>query len=419
MAVGVVFAAAVGSLASPTAGVATGAGDVPRLRVEALSVTLAGRPGNEVGGATASADGCRVVFNTTTHVLEPGAPPDDNTDYWLYVRERGTGRTRLVSSDSAGRPGKGSYWGLVSGTGRYVAMISQNSRLTPPQADPGRWLMRKDLRTGRLETSRMPDATGPAAGLPFGVVDLQGISADGRLTAGEVTYYSADLTSWFSRVAVFDWVTRRWSLGPYRAWALVRSLSADGRYLAYTSAKSAWDQRELYLLDRTTGVTRHVGRGPAGKAARIWGSALSGDGRLLFTTWNRDPSTYDYIVVVQRTSDLTVVESVYGNQVTGADAVSYSGRRVLLSAARADGSGMGDIYRWDRRTGQRSLVSVTRDGRPATGDSYGVAITDDGATSIFTSRAGDIVPGDIPDNGWSTSNLDVFAATTPTAHTCT
>jgi hypothetical protein len=386
------------------------------LRVEALSVTLAGRPGNEVGGATASSDGCRVVFNTGTRVLQPGAPYDSY--YGLYVRERGADRTRLVSSDSAGRPGKGNYGGMISGNGRYVAMVGQYSSLTPPGNDSNRWLMRKDLRTGRLETTKMPDADGPATGLPLSGVEVRAVSADGRLAAGQVWYGSADHGTFWVRIAVFDWVTHRWTLGPYGPVRLLQSMSADGRYLAYTAAKSAWDQNELYLLDRATGVTRHVGRGPAGKAARYFDTRLSGDGRLLFTTWNRNPAAYDYIVVVQRISDLSVVESVSWNQFIGADAVSYSGRWVLLSAGRSDGSGIADIYRWDRLTGQRFLVSVTRDGRPATGDSYGVAITDDGATSIFTSRAGDIVPGDIPDNGWSTSNLDVFAATTPTAHTC-
>lgn len=47
------------------------------------------------------------------------------------------------------------------------------------------------------------------------------------------------------------------------------------------------------------------------------------------------------------------------------------------------------------------------------------AITDDGATAIFSSHAGNIVPGDTPDNGWIDNNIDIFAATTPTSRPCT
>ena len=278
--------------------------------------------------------------------------------------------------------------------------------------------MRKDLRTGRLEIHRMPDGTGPAAGLPLSGISLHAVSADGRLTAGEVWYTSADHVTAVVRIAVFDWVTKRWTLGSYGPVRLVQSMSADGRYLAYTAAKSVWDQRQLYLLDRKTGVTRHVGRGPAGKAALFYWTRLSGDGRFLFTTWNRNPAAYDLNVVVQRTRDLAVVESLHSDRVVGADAVSYTGRWVLLGVNRRDGSGIVGIYRWDRHTGQRLRVSVTRDGRPPTGDSWGAAITPDGATAIFTSHAGDIVPGDIPDDGYNTDNLDVFATTTPTAHPC-
>ncbi len=359
-----------------------------------------------------------MAFDTSNRILEPGAP-DDGGFFGMYLRERGRDRTRWVSSDRAGHPATGSYWGLISGNGRYTTMVGQPSSLTPPGTDASRWLLRKDLRTGRVETSRMPKASGPATGLPNSGVELHAVSADGRLAAGEVWYASADYQVTIERTAVFDWVTHRWSmLGSYGAVRLVQAMSADGRYLAYTAADSAWHQRELYLLDRRTGITRHVGRGPAGAVAVHYHTQLSGDGRLLVTTWNRKPETDDMNVVVQRTSDLSVVNSVHDTWLGGATAVSYGGRWVLLNFARADGSGRADVYRWDRHTGRRVLVSVTRQGRPPAGNSRGVAVTDDGATVIFTSHAGDIVPGDIPDDGETTDNLDVFAATTSAARPC-
>ena len=412
-AAGVTLAAVVGLSAGPATG-AEADRPVPR-RVEALSFTLAGRPGNEVRGATASTDACRVVFNTGTRILQPGAPY--NSDERLYLRDRSSDRTRLVATDSAGRPGTGTYGGgLISGDGRYVALESLFASLTPPGTVSERWLLRKDLRTGRLETHRMPHATGPATGLPFSGFELRAVSADGRLSAGQVWYTSADYNTWFVRIAVFDWATHRRSLhGPYGDSRIVESMSADGRYLAYTAA-SFGQERELYLLDRDTGRTRHVGRGPAGKAARHYYTHLSGDGRLLFTDWNRTIGTAEMTIVVRRTSDLAVVDSVPDGSM--ANAVSYTGRWVLLSVGRPDDSGNIDVYRWDRHTGRRVLVSVTRDSRLPSGDSWGVAISTDGTTAVFTSHAGDIVPGDLPDDGDTDTNLDVFAATAPGAPGC-
>lgn len=408
-----------GLAAGPASGSGSGADITLPWRVAALSVNLAGRPGNGVGGATASVDGCRVAFDTSNLILKAGSPYDDG-DFGMYVRERGSDRTRVVSSDRAGHPAYGNYWGQVSGDGRYVVMVGSYSSLTPPGTDLSRWVLRKDLRTGRVETSRMPKASGSATGLPLSGAEVQAVSADGRLTAGEVWFMSADRHVVVSRIVVFDWVTHRWSmLGSYGAVRLLQAMSADGRYLAYTAADSAWDERELYLLDRKTGTTRHVGRGPAGTAARHYHTQISGDGRVLVTTWNRDIATYDMNVVVQRTSDLAVVNSVHDTWLGGATAVSYGARWVLLNFARADGSGRADVYRWDRQTGRRVLVSVTRDGRPPAGNSMGVAVTDDGATVIFTSHAGDIVPGDTPDDDVTTdTDIDVFAATTSAARRC-
>lgn len=415
--------AALTAISAATSSAAAGASapaaaDELRPRVELISATLEGRPANDVRSASASVDGCRILFSTETQVLVPGAPQSDDKDA-VYIRGRDSNRTRLVSSDSAGVPGKGSYGGIISGNGRYISMVSDSSNLTPPGTDSNRWLLRKDLRTGRLETARMPNGTGPAAGLPVMGIDMRGITADGRLTIGSVWYQPADHGPGYMRIAVYDWVTRRWTmLNSYGFYRVVKSISADGRYIAYFAANSSDGSRELYLLDRTTGTTRHVPRGPAGQGAGENLTLLSGDGKLIFTNWYL-PATDRLGVLVQRTSDLSVVNWLHGPWVGGVSAVSYTGRWALVTYGRTDGSGIVDVYRWDRLTGKRLLISVTRDGRPPAGNSFGVAITNDGATAIFSSHAGDIVPGDTPDDGWIDSNVDLFAATTPTSRPCT
>jgi hypothetical protein len=259
--------AALAAISAATSSAAAGASapaaaDELRPRVELISATLEGRPANDVRSAAASVDGCRILFSTETQVLVPGAPQSDDKDA-VYIRGRDSNRTRLVSSDSAGVPGKGSYGGIISGNGRYISMVSDSSNLTPPGTDSNRWLLRKDLRTGRLETARMPDGTGPAAGLPVMGIDMRGITADGRLTIGSVWYQPADHGPGYMRIAAYDWVTRRWTmLNSYGFYRVVSSISADGRYIAYVAANSSDGSRELYLLDRTTGTTRHVSSRP-------------------------------------------------------------------------------------------------------------------------------------------------------------
>ena len=109
----------------------------------------------------------------------------------------------------------------------------------------------------------------------------------------------------------------------------------------------------------------------AGAVAVHYHTQISGDGRLMVTTWNRKPETHDMNVVVQRTSDLAVVNSVHDTWLGGATAVSYGARWVLLNLPARMAAAGRITYRWDRQTGRRVLVSVTRDGRPPAGNSMG------------------------------------------------
>ena len=138
------------------------------------------------------------------------------------------------------------------------------------------------------------------------------------------------------------------------------AVSADGRYVAFTSAapnlvsddtNNTWD---VLVHDRRTGTTSRISASSAGVPgdSSSYGQAMSPDGRY-----------------VSFTSDAT-------NLVPG------------------DTNGAYDGFVHDRRTGTTSRVTVTDAGTQATARSYAPAISADARFVAFVSDATDLVPGD-------------------------
>ena len=114
-------------------------------RVELVSRTPAGGQftgHNSLTQAAVSADGTRVAFEVTA--------PDP---YWhesqVYLRDRGRGRTTLISTGQAGRPSEtGAGLGGISGNGRFVAMETWSPDV-PPVAPSSFRVVVRDLTNGR------------------------------------------------------------------------------------------------------------------------------------------------------------------------------------------------------------------------------------------------------------------------------
>src|SRR4028118_34692 len=114
-------------------------------RIELVSRVLPGQV-SETGGSestfpastwgearqTVSADGRYVVFASESTNLVPGQV-DNNFDSDIFLHDRVTGTTRLVSHVPAG-PNATGEWGSsdpsISADGRYVAFMSSSSNLT-------------------------------------------------------------------------------------------------------------------------------------------------------------------------------------------------------------------------------------------------------------------------------------------------
>lgn len=93
-----------------------------------------------------SAGGGAVAFASNAPNLVPG---DTNGTYDVFVRDRRTGDTKLVSAAPGGAPGDGpSLHATISGNGRYVAFQSRASNLVPNDRNGAEDVFVHDRATG-------------------------------------------------------------------------------------------------------------------------------------------------------------------------------------------------------------------------------------------------------------------------------
>lgn len=161
------------------------------------------------------------------------------------------------------------------------------------------------------------------------------------------------------------------------------ALSADGRYVAFTSYSSnlvAGDVNglpDVFVRDRLTGETHGISLGTDGTGGGV-SPSISADGR--------------YVAFLSRTS----------NQIV-------------------DSTESADVFVYDRLTGQRRRVNVASDGTRANGATWDAVISANGQFVVFTSYASNLVPGDTNSGTDSLTmsplGLDVFVHELATGQT--
>jgi Tol biopolymer transport system component len=207
-----------------------------------VSVASNGTQGNGLSAhPSLSANGRYVAFASSASNLVSG---DTNGAEDVFVHDRKTGRTTLVSVASDGTQGNGeSAFPSISDTGRYVAFFSSASNLVSGDTNFASDIFVHDRQTGR--TTRVSVASdGTQANDGSGVLS---ISANGRFVAFESvatnlvsgdTNNSQDIfvhdrqTGQTTRVSVGSNGTQGngHSFDPYPA-----SISANGRFVAFES----------------------------------------------------------------------------------------------------------------------------------------------------------------------------------------
>lgn len=311
-------------------------------------------------GAVSNADGRFIVFTSgladETTLTLPG----------IFVRDRQTGQTTLVSKATGSDVSIGGLFPAVSADGRLIVFSSLASAL------PG--------------------------GHPSVHLDL---------------YLHDRMTGQTERVSVSSAGT------PANADTVFASVSADGRYVAFSSAATNLapgdtdDGNDVYVRDRQLGTTTLVSVNSAGVKGDSggWLPTLSADGR--FVSFNSESTN---LVPNDTNGQIDLfVRDLFANQTTRVSvgtggtqansdsnsllALSADGRFALFDSAASnlvsgDTNGLKDVFVHDRQTGQTTRVSVSSTGAQANGDSAASTLSADGRYVLFESSATNLVPGD-------------------------
>lgn len=246
--------------------------------------------------AVVSADGRFVAFQSdATNIVAN----DLNRHTDVFVHDRATGLTSLVSGALDGTPGNGvSKYPTISADGRFVAFQSAAANLVADDTNNRVDVFVRDLWTGlteRVSLSALGAQGNSASGYPY-------LSGDGRFVvfvSGASTLIDGD-TNRARDIYLYDRALRtieRLSVATGGAEAngisLAPEMSDDARFVTFRSEASnlvADDTNglsDVFLRDRWLGTTVRVSVGSEGQqgTAVAYQQTISGDGQvLIFST---------------------------------------------------------------------------------------------------------------------------------------
>lgn len=282
-------------------------------------------------------------------------------------------------------------------------------------------------------TSRVSVSTTGAQGDAYS--DGAALSADGRFIAfrSQASSLGVANPNWLFHVFVRDVLTGTTeclsvdpALGPGDGHSFDAALSADGRFVAFTShasnlvAGDAGGFQDIFVRDRQASTTRCVSVDSTGVQANFHSArpSISADGRFVaFVSFasNLVPGDTNGVpdVFVHDRSDGTtrrVSVSTSGTQADGEStypAISGDGRHVAFETlatnlVAGDGNGVPDVLVRDLLTSTTQRASVSTQGGDPNGRSSAPSISADGRFVAFESFASNLVAGDF--NG----RTDVF-----------
>jgi TolB protein len=305
-----------------------------------------------------------IVFTSAAPNLAGG---DTNETWDVFLRDRQTASTTLISVSLTGTPADSSSYGnAVSADGRYVMVTSLASNLVP--GDGGDNVFQVYVRDRWLRTTSRVSESGtgvPANGSTYG----NAMSPDGRYLAlasdatNLVPGDTNDATDVFIRDRARNTIARvdvstggaEANAGSYEV-----AVSADGRYVAFASDATNLvpgdtnDATDVFIRDRARNTTSRLSLSGGGRQADAGSRhvSLSADGRY-----------------VAFTSDAT-------NLVPG------------------DTNGNSDVFVRDRRSRAITRASLSSIGVEGNDFSAGPALAPDGRFIAFDSIATNLVPGD-------------------------
>jgi Tol biopolymer transport system component len=333
--------------------------------------------------ASLSADGRYVAFVSHAALV----PADGNDAPDIYVLDRTTGQITLESVTPEGRSGNGTSMNPhISGDGRWLLFETSATNLMHAETRQRVDIVLRDRLNGTLRAVSQPRAERDSTNGEKGSV----ISADGRVVAF-VSHDShlvdgVDANGFQNDVYVLTLETGRVvrasvtseGVQPAAGSSFSPAINADGTVVAFSSTAdlehggAALERSQIFVRDLARGTTRLV-------------SAAASGGP--------------------------------GNQTSHSASISSDGRFVAFASMAsnlgpADDNRLSDIYVRDLQTGVMTLVSHTRRGKAANGDSSHPAISGDGRFVAFVSESSDLACGKRCGASGADSNLlpDIYLA---------
>lgn len=427
---------------------------VSRATVGELADTAAGSS-EPFGERAVSADGRWVVFSSTAGNLVPGVV-DDNGTYDVFLRDRDSGTTTLVShtSDDAAVAGNlFSNAAAISADGNWVLFKSLATDLVAGATDSGfgQDLFLWDRLGDSIElVTHVPGD--PLEAHNEGGYGIEGLSDDG----GKVLFTSAanDLvagqvdSNGLSDLFLFDRGTGEIEIVNHAAGAATTVaagdlggswLSGNGLWVTYwqdggtnlVASSTVCSASESFLYDVAAGTNRIVSHAPGtplvGASGGGWcGSGpygISADGRYVLyncganncaagITEGNAGGVWD-VYLYDRDSDSSVLvshaatsmtttanaESFFGGTISADGAyVAWVSKATNLVTGQSDSAGTDDLFVWDRVSGAVSLVthasgSATTAANTATGWDFTSNLSADGGRFLYESNATNLVTG--------------------------
>ncbi len=333
------------------------------------------------------------------------------------------GKTTLVSQRfGGGFAGGGSSSPSISSNGRYVAFVSGAADLVAGDTNGAVDVFVRDRSKGT--TLRLP-LPGGAQVPPSGLVAEPAVSADGKVVA--FTYLApSSVAVARSVVLVWDRDTGQTEIASRQGrrtatWSREPSVSADGRYVAYTSedaeivANDGNRLADVFRFDRNSGTSILVSAGfeggtPSGTSRQ---PSISSDGtKVAFTSdagsslVNEDTGAGDQVYLRDITASTTErissgldsgTRGAPANGPSEAPAISADGRYVAFESTAGNlvdvafAPGPWQVYRRDRQTGLTALVSMDASGAAPASGSGQASISRDGRMVAFSALAKDLV----------------------------
>jgi Tol biopolymer transport system component len=334
-------------------------------RVDLVSTAMLRSTGDDLcNDPGITADGRYVVFSSYASDLVLG---DTNGRFDVFVNDLRSGAVTRVSTNSSGLQGDGDAFGpSISADGRYVTFESYATNMVGDDTNGKADIFLKDLVSGLTTRVSTTDAGGEGDGNCYG----DSISADGRYLAfsSEATNLIGDDTNACADTFVKDLfsghitrVSTTDSGAETNGGSYVQGISADGRYLAFNSSATnlvAGDTNavtDIFVKDRISGATVRVSTDSGGLQANGGSSHASLSADGRYAIFASDASN----LVADDTNDRT------------------------------------DIFRKDLASGVTLRVSTDSSGGEGDHDSWNPSsISADGRFVAFQSDANNLVPDD-------------------------